>query len=109
MVQTTKYSRAELHKRRKAYTMQRTVYSTKFTYVDSKVNPDGTITANLATIEIPETDEKRAYKKARDILNHDFHPIITEKVSALWVLDDDIFFKYAVKQEPTEPTETETE
>lgn len=87
--------------------MQRTVYSTKFTYVENKIKDDGQITAEIKSVTIHETDEKKALKKAVKEIGM-FAPIKTEKVSELYVLDDDIFFKYAtVKVDATEKEKTE--
>ena len=88
--------------------MQRTVYSTKFTYVENTITEDGQITAEIKSITVHETDEKKALKKAiKEIGN--FKPLKTEKVSALYVLDDDIFFKYAkVKEDATEKEKAES-
>lgn len=91
--------------------MQRTVYSTKFTYAKTTIHEDGTVTATLDTITIHEADPTKALKKAFKE-NGYFNPIKTEKVSKLWVLDDEIFFKYAAPVDtptdtPTEDTETE--
>lgn len=87
--------------------MQRTVYSTKFTYAHTVINEDNTLTTELESITIHETDEKKALKKAfKEIGN--FAPLKTEKVSALYVLDDEIFFKYAtIKTDATEKEKTE--
>ena len=74
--------------------MQRTVYSTKFTYVKNSIAEDGQIKSEIATHIVHETDEKKALKKAFKEIGM-FVPIKTEKVSALYVLDDEIFFKYA--------------
>ena len=74
--------------------MQRTVKATKFTYAVNTINDDGTITAKVATIEVPETDEKKALKKAFKEVGP-FTPLKTETTETLWVLDDEIFFEYA--------------
>lgn len=74
--------------------MQRTVYSTKFTYVHNELMKDNTIKSTLNEITIHETDEKKALKKAHKEVGY-FTPVKTEKVSELYVLDDEIFFKYA--------------
>lgn len=74
--------------------MQRTVYSTKFTYVHNEVMADNTIKSEVREITIHETDEKKALRKAHKKVGY-FSPIKTEKVSELYVLDDEIFFKYA--------------
>lgn len=88
--------------------MQRTVYSTKFTYVENTIKEDGQITAEIKSVTIHETDEKKALKKAVKEIGM-FAPIKTEKVSELYVLDDDIFFKYAtVKADATEKEKAES-
>lgn len=74
--------------------MQRTVISTRFTYVENELHEDGNITATLKTITVPERDEKRAYKLAVKKIGN-FAVLKTEKVEDLYVLDDEIFFKYA--------------
>lgn len=81
--------------------MQRTVKATKFTYAKTTINEDGQISAELATIEVPETDHKKALKKAFKEVGT-FAPLKTETTETLYILDDDIFFKYAVKAEPKE-------
>lgn len=79
--------------------MQRTVYSTKFTYLNSTLSDDGQVNSELATITIHESDEKKALKKAVKEIGM-FAPLKTETISELYVLDDDIFFRYArVKSE----------
>ena len=88
--------------------MQRTVYSTKFTYEENTIKEDGQITAEIKSVTIHETDEKKALKKAVKEIGM-FAPIKTEKVSELYVLDDDIFFKYAkVKTDATEKEKAES-
>lgn len=74
--------------------MQRTVYSTKFTYVENEIYEDGSISSVIKTHTVHETDDKKALKKAIKEIGY-FAPIKTEKVSALYVLEDEIFFKYA--------------
>lgn len=74
--------------------MQRTVHGTKFTYVDFEIDEQGNIAHQLKEITINETDEKKALKQAHKIAGT-FKPVKVEKVSALYVLDDEIFFKYA--------------
>lgn len=81
--------------------MQRTVKATKFTYAKTTINEAGQITAELATVEVPETDPKKALKKAFKEVGT-FAPLKTEITETLYLLDDDIFFKYAVKAEPKE-------
>lgn len=74
--------------------MQRTVITTRFTYVENTFNEDNTITSEIKTVDIMETDEKKALKKAFKKVGT-FAPVKTEKVSTLYVLDDEIFFQYA--------------
>lgn len=88
--------------------MQRTVYSTKFTYVENTIKEDGQIASEIKSVTIHETDEKKALKKAVKEIGM-FAPIKTEKVSELYVLDDEIFFKYAkVKTDATEKEKAES-
>ena len=86
--------------------MQRTVYGKRFTYAKNTINEKGELTAELATIEIPEKDEKRAYKMASKQIGN-FAPLKVEDYSKLYVLDDDIFFKYA-KEKTADSAEGET-
>lgn len=74
--------------------MQRTVYSTKFTYVVNEIDDNGSIASRLADVTIHESDPKKAYRLAVKKVGN-FVPIKTEKIGALYVLDDEIFFKYA--------------
>lgn len=76
--------------------MQRTVKGTRFTYANVTIE-NGNVNTELKTIDIPETDEKRAYKKAVKELGKNFTPIKTETTETLWLLEDEIFFKYAHK------------
>ena len=88
---------------RKDYIMQRTVHGTKFTYVKSTL-VNGQIESKVETITVQEADEKKALKKAYKEVGA-FQPVMVEKVDALYYLDDDIFFKYAVKVDPKTATE----
>ena len=78
--------------------MQRTVKSTKFTYGVNELDEKGNILVKVATVEIPETDEKKALKKAFKQVGT-FAPLKVETVEKLYVLDDEIFFKYATVAE----------
>lgn len=77
--------------------MQRTVKGTRYTYANVTLNEDGTTTTELKVVEVPETDPKRAYKQAVKMLGKFFTPIKTETTETLWILEDEIFFKYAHK------------
>ena len=94
----------KLPKRRKAFIMQRTVYGTKFTYVDFELDEQGNVSHAIKQITINETDEKKALKKAHKQVGT-FKPVKVEKVSALYILDDDIFFKYAKVKTDADATE----
>lgn len=78
--------------------MQRTVKSIRFTYAQVELDKEGNLVTAKATIEVPETNEKKAYKMAVKKLGHTFQPIKIEVVEDLWLLDDEIFFKYAHKK-----------
>lgn len=86
--------------------MQRTVKGTKFTYVHNAISEDGSITCEVRTVEVPETDPKKALKKAFKEVGT-FAPLKTETTETLWVLDDETFFKYAHKVEPKAESEGE--
>ena len=73
--------------------MQRTVKSMVFTYAKSTIE-DGQLKSELAKVEVVETDERKAYKKAVKIVGN-FAPLKVEIRERLYKLDDDIFFKYA--------------
>lgn len=77
--------------------MQRTVNSTKFTYVYNTIE-NGEIKSELKEVLVRETDEKKALRKAYKEVGN-FVPIKVEQVSELYVLEDDIFFQYAHKVE----------
>lgn len=86
--------------------MQRTVKGTRFTYVVNEITADGNITCDIRTVEVPETDPKKALKKAFKEVGT-FAPLKTETTETLWVLKDEIFFQYAHKVEPKAETEGE--
>lgn len=74
--------------------MQRTVKTTIFTYAKTTLNEKGEVQAELAKIEVAESDEKKALRKAVKQIGL-FAPLKTETKETLYKLDDDIFFKYA--------------
>ena len=78
--------------------MQRTIKGTRFTYAKNEINEKGQLSATLATIDVMETDNKRALKKAFKEVGT-FAPLKTETFEKLFVLDDDIFFQYAKEVE----------
>lgn len=85
--------------------MQRTVKSTRFTYVVNEINAQNEISCRIEFVEVPETDPKKALKMAFKKVGT-FAPLKTETVEQLWVLEDELFFQYAHKVEPkTETTE----
>ena len=77
--------------------MQRTVNATKFTYVVNEITTEG-IKSEIRTHIVNETDEKKALKKAVKEIGY-FAPVKVEKISTLYILDDEIFFKYAIPVE----------
>lgn len=84
--------------------MQRTVYSTKFTYVDNEIHETEKgveIVSTLKTITVHESEPKKALKNAIKEIGL-FNPIKTEKVAELYVLNDEIFFKYATVKTDSE-------
>ena len=78
--------------------MQRTVKGTRFTYAQTTINEKGELTATLATVDVMETDPKKALKKAFKEAGT-FAPLKTETFEKLYVLDDAIFFQYAKEVE----------
>lgn len=84
--------------------MQRTVKSTRFTYVENILREDGKIDSTIKTIEVPYTDIKKASKEAFRKVGF-FAILKTEQVENLWILDDETFFKYAHIATPNETTE----
>lgn len=77
--------------------MQRTVKATEITFAKVEM-VNGELTTHLETKEIPETDEKKAIRKlTKEVGNVAI--VSTRTVENLWVLDDEIFFKYAHKVE----------
>lgn len=75
--------------------MQRTVKSTKFTYAVNELT-DGKLSSRIATVEVPETDAKKALKSAFKKVGT-FAPLKVEIVEALYVLDDETFLRLATK------------
>lgn len=74
--------------------MQRTVKSTRFTYVVNEIDSNNNISSRLETITIHESNPEKALKKAVKDIGY-FAPLKTEEISTLYILDDEIFFKYA--------------
>lgn len=85
--------------------MQRTVKNTVFTYAVNEIDKDGKISARIEKIEIPETDEKKALKMAFKKVGF-FAPLKVEVNEKLYILDDEIFFKYATVAEPKDKEKT---
>lgn len=85
--------------------MQRTVHGTRYTYPEMVKSEDG-FKAEIKAVTVAETDEKRAYKMAVKQVGHGFQILAKEEVTELWILPDEIFFKYATKADPKIATET---
>lgn len=75
--------------------MQRTVKGTRFTYVENTLTENNEIKSELKTVEVMESNEDKALKKATKAVGHAVIPVKTETFEKLYVLDDDIFFQYA--------------
>lgn len=90
--------------------MQRTVKGTRFIYAKTEISEKGEIAVEKASIEIPEANEKKALKIAVKKVGM-FKPLKIETYEKLYILDDEIFFKYATEakknEEATEATEAE--
>lgn len=84
--------------------MQRTVKGTRITYAKTELTEGGEITVTKAVIDIPERDEKKAVKIATKQIGL-FNPLKIETYEQLYVLDDEIFFKYARIATEEEKTE----
>lgn len=74
--------------------MQRTVKGTRITYATTELKENGEIAVAKASIDIPEKDEKKAIKIATKQIGL-FNPLKVEPYEQLYILDDEIFFKYA--------------
>ena len=81
--------------------MQRTVKQTKLIYADSVLNEEGVLETRLNEIVVNEANPKKALKMAFKKVGL-FKPLKVETVENLYVLDDEIFFKYAQKVEKGE-------
>ena len=88
--------------------MQRTVKGTKFTYVENTLTENNEIVSALRIIVVNESDPKKAYKLAAKTLGHNFHPIKTEEHAKTYILDDEIFFKYAKPIDENKNTDNES-
>ena len=86
--------------------MQRTVRGTKITYAKVEM-VNGEIALEKAVYMSTEKDPTVAVKKFRKV-NPTDAVLATEEFSQLYILDDEIFFKYAKVAENTEETTEET-
>lgn len=92
-------------KGQKGKNMQRTVKSIVLTYAETEL-VNGNIVAKLNTHRVfNETDIKKAHKKAEKELNIHFNPLSVDIEEDLYILDDEVFFKYAKKAEKTAKAE----
>lgn len=80
--------------------MQRTVKGKRIQYVEINENNDGTVDTVNVTVTIPEADEKKARKRLAKMLGYTPYVKKVEPFECLYVLDDEIFFKYAVPVNP---------
>ena len=79
--------------------MQRTIKTTRFTFAVNELDERGQLASHIETVEVMETNEKKALKEAFKRVGP-FRPLKTETVESLYKMDDETFFKYAVKVEP---------
>lgn len=78
--------------------MQRTVKATEITFAKVEM-VNGELTTHTDTRTIAETDTTKAIKRlVKEVGNVAI--VETKTVENLYVLDDEIFFKYAKKVEP---------
>ena len=78
--------------------MQRTITETTFTYVVNEIDENNQIIATIKTAKVAEKDVDKAYKMAVKKVGN-FVPVRTEQSTALYVLDDEVFFSLAKKVE----------
>lgn len=78
--------------------MQRTVKGTHYTYIHAEMR-DGAPVAEIRTVEVPESDPKKALRAVAKLGVTPTAILSAEIVENLYKLDDEIFFKYAVKVE----------
>ena len=84
--------------------MQRTVHGTNIKFATVEKDTNGQLAIVEHNYKSTEKDSKKAVKEFRK--NHPNEAIITtEEFTQLYVLDDEIFFKYAVAVDTAEETE----
>ena len=81
--------------------MQRTVKSTKVIFAKVEIDNNGQLMSTLGEHIVHTTDEKRAIKETKKMVG-EVAVVKTETVEKLWVLDDEIFLKYAKPVETNE-------
>lgn len=81
--------------------MQRTVKSTKVIFAKVEMDNEGKLVSTLGENIVHTTEEKKAIKETKKI-HGEVAIVKTETVEKLWVLDDEIFFKYAKPVENNE-------
>lgn len=84
--------------------MQRTVHIFRFTYAKNTLNDDGTINSELRKIDVMETNEEKALKKAQKAVKSKFEPLKVEMFTKLYFMDDDFFIANAVPMDECDPT-----
>ena len=84
--------------------MQRTVHGTNVKYALIEKTEGGHLAMIEGVYKSTEKDTKKAIKDCRKV-HPDCAIVGTEEFATLYVLDDEIFFKYAVPVENTETNE----
>ena len=79
--------------------MQRKVTQYNIKYATTVLNDDGTVSATLHTVEVIAPNEKVAMKKAYEKVGVKFEALAVDTAEVLYQMDDETFFKYAVKVE----------
>ena len=93
-----------IRKAERENTMQRTVKGTRVHLAKMEMVDGSIAIAETKTETYANTDEKTAVKKATKA-NIGYGVISTETFEQKYILDDEIFFKYAVAVTPEEKTE----
>lgn len=79
--------------------MQRKVTQYTIKYATTVLNDDGTLKAELHEVTVVAPNEKEAIKKARKQEGIKFDVLAVDTTDVLYQMDDETFFKYAVKVE----------
>lgn len=79
--------------------MQRKVTQYNIMYATTALNNDGTVSAVLHEVIVVAPNEKEVIKKARKQEGIKFDVLAVDTKDVMYQMDDETFFKYAVKVE----------